>query len=52
MEEAEKAKLAQEATLRDESLAMRVATEVARALNLSVRTRPTRSPSSTLFLDY
>jgi len=41
MEDANKAKLAQEATLRDESLAMRVATEVARALNLSVRTTPT-----------
>jgi hypothetical protein len=38
MENAKKAKLAQEATLRDEPLAMRVATEVARALNLSVRT--------------
>ena len=44
MEDAKKAKLAQEATLRDESLAMRVANEVARALNLSVRTRPTRFP--------
>jgi hypothetical protein len=40
MEDTKKAKLAQEATLRDESLAMRVATEVARALNLSVRTKP------------
>lgn len=38
MEHTKKAKVAQEATLRDESLAMRVATEVARALNLSVRT--------------
>lgn len=37
MEDAERAKKAQEAILRDEGLATRVATEVARALNLPVR---------------
>ncbi len=37
MEDAERVKKAQEAILRDEALATRVATEVARALNLAVR---------------
>ena len=35
--DATKAKLAQEAIVKDEGLAMRVATDVARALNLTVR---------------